>query len=85
MRARAKLQNSAKPSSYNSKNLAIERQRRRQQHRKGSNKRRQRWLDSVLLRSVARRRKRKLKRWLLNGRSNSCNATLQPQKNLATH
>jgi hypothetical protein len=36
----------------------------------------------VLLRSVARRRKHKLKRWLPNGRSKSCNARLQPQKNL---
>jgi hypothetical protein len=39
----------------------------------------------VLLRSVARRRKYKLKRWLPNERSKSSNAKLQLLKNLTIH
>ena len=42
-------------------------------------------LDSVLLRSGARRRKHKLKRWLPNERSKSSNATLQPFENLTIY
>ncbi|KAI0573570.1 hypothetical protein TUN199_10570 [Pyrenophora tritici-repentis] len=84
-RARAKLQNLTKPRSYNFKKLAIERQGRRQQHTTSSRKKMQRWLDSVLRRSVARRREHKLQRWLPNERSKSSKTTLQPLQNLTIH
>jgi hypothetical protein len=52
--------------------------------KKSSKRRLQRWLDNMPLRSAQSRRKRGLRNWLQLGRSKSCNATLQPHKNLTT-
>ena len=85
MRARAKLQNRTKLSSYNSKKLAIERAKRPQQHTKSSFKKLQRLLDNRPKLRVTLSEKRGLRNKLLTGRSKKLNATLQPHKKVAIH
>ena len=72
-------------SSYNSKKLLIKRQERLQSYFKSSLLLKQRWLDNVLLRSVVRPKKHRLKSSLLNEHSKSSNAMLQPHKKLTIH
>jgi hypothetical protein len=73
VRARAKLQNRTKLSSYNSKKLAIERAKL------------QRLLNNRPKLRVTLSEKRGLRNKLLTGRLKKLNATLQPHKKVAIH
>ena len=78
--ARAKPPNWTKPRNYNSKKLAIERQKRQQQLTKSRFKKLQRWLDNRPKLSVIASVNSALRNWPRSGRSKSCNNKLQPLK-----
>ena len=78
----ARPRNRIKLSSYNSRKVAIERSRRRQQHIKNLWPRRQRRSDSVSVRTLRWRRKRGLRKPPARRSSNPNNKLSQHRKKL---
>ena len=80
--ARARPQNWTKPRSYNSKKLAIEREKQQKQQRKSALKKLQRRLDNKPKLRRMPSSYSSVRRKLLNGHSKNSKKTLQHQKEL---